>query len=295
MANRVKKIREHERVIWHHVSTDQDPADLGSRGGYVTNNELWQHGPSWLSGKTKWPPEIALQPSQETTEESKHIRQVQALSTASPQREEFDELLESYRLRKVLRIGAWIQRFIRNCRSPSAGREYGPLKTNETEQKTIWWIQRVQQEANKRGEVEGVKVLLNLQLNDTGVFQCRGRIAGQYPIFLPENSDFTRNVVEQAHLTTLHGGVASTMARVRERYWVPKLRRMVKKARSDCFGCVKFRSQAYQNPPPGNLPATRTEGSAPFQILGVDFAGPIATNQKRELKRKHIWCHTIIV
>ena len=121
----------------------------------------------------------------------------------------------------------------------------------------------MQQEADKRGEIEGVKVLLNLQLNDTGVLECRGRIAGQYPIFLPENSEFTRKVVEQAHLTTLHGGVASTMARVRERYWVPKLRRMVKKARSDCFGYVKFRSQAYQKPPSGNLPATRTEGSFP--------------------------------
>ena len=170
--------------------------------------------------------------------------------------------------------------------SPSADREYGPLKTNETEHKTIWWIQGVQQEANKRGEIEGVKVLLNLQLNDTGVLECRGRIAGQYSIFLPENSDFTRKVVEQAHLTTLYGGVASTMARLRERYWVPKLRRMVKKARSDCFGCVKFRSQAYQNPPPGNLPGTRTEGSAPFQVLGVDFAGPIRYQSKTRAQKK---------
>ena len=180
----------------------------------------------------------------------------------------------------MLRIGAWIQRFIRNCRSPSADRKYGPLKTNEIEHQTTWWIKRVQQEADKRGEIEGVKVLLNLQLNDTGVLECRGRIAGQYPIFLPVNSEFTRKVVEQAHLTTLHGGVALTMARVRERYWVPKLRRMVKKARSDCFGCVKFRSQAYQKPPPGNLSATRTEGSAPFQVLGVDFAGPIRYQSK---------------
>ena len=132
-----------------------------------------------------------------------------------------------------------------------------------------------------------MKVLLNLQRNDTGVLECRGRIEGQYPIFLPENSEFTRKVVEQAHVTTLHGGVASTMARVRERYWVPKLRRMVKKARSDCFGSVKFRSVAYQKPPPGNLPATRTEGSAPFQVPGVDFAGPIRTNRKREPPKRH--------
>ena len=239
VANRVKKIREHERVKWHRVTTDQNTADLESRGGYVTNSELWQHGPCWLSDKTKWPPEIALKPSKETTGELKHTRQVHALVTASPQR---DELLESYRLRKVLRIGAWIQRLIRNCRSLSAEREYAPLKTNEIGHQTTWWIKRVQHEADKRGEIEGVKVLLNLQPNETGVLECRGRIAEQYPIILPENSEFTRKVVEQAHFTTLHGGVTSTMAQVRERYWVPKLRRMVKKARSDCFGCVKFRS-----------------------------------------------------
>ena len=296
VANRVKKIREHERVIWHHVTTDQNPTDLGSRGGYVTNNELWQHGPSWLSDKTKWPPEIALKPSKETTDELKHTRQVHALVTASPQRDEFDELLESYRLREVLRIGAWIQRFIRNCRNPSAEREYGPLKTNEIEHQNDLVDQTcTARSRQKRGLIEGVKELLNLQPNDTGVLECRRRIAGQYPIFLPEKSEFTRKVVEQARLTTLHGGVASTMARVRERYWVPKLRRMVKKARSDCFGCVKFRSQAYQKPPPGNLPATRTEGSAPFQVLGVDFAGPIRYQSKTRAQKRHIWCYTVVV
>jgi hypothetical protein len=78
----------------------------------------------------------------------------------------------------------------------------------------------VQQEAVNNGEVESVKVMLNLQPNDVGILECRGRIVGEYQIFLPENSTFTKRVVEQAHLTTLHGGVASTMARVRERYRV---------------------------------------------------------------------------
>ena len=41
VANRVKKIREHDRVSWHHVPTKENPADLGSRGGSVVENELW--------------------------------------------------------------------------------------------------------------------------------------------------------------------------------------------------------------------------------------------------------------
>ena len=36
VANRVRKIKEHEIDEWRHVPTDQNPADLGSRGGSVT-------------------------------------------------------------------------------------------------------------------------------------------------------------------------------------------------------------------------------------------------------------------
>ena len=76
------------------------------------------------------------------------------------------------------------------------------------------------------------------------------------------------------------------MAKVRERYWVPRFRRLVKKIRKGCHGCKRFQSKPYQTPPPGNLPTTRTQGSTPYQVLGVDFAGPIkyALKSKREAK-----------
>ena len=76
------------------------------------------------------------------------------------------------------------------------------------------------------------------------------------------------------------------MAQVREHHWVPKLRRLVKRIRSKCSGCVKFRTRAYLNPPPGNLPPTRTKGSTPFEVLGVDFAGPIRYQTKAKATRK---------
>ena len=54
-----------------------------------------------------------------------------------------------------------------------------------------------------------------------------------------------------------------------------KLRRLVKHVRSKCYGCLRFRAGAYEKPPPGKLPSTRTQGTTPFQVVGVDFAGPI--------------------
>ena len=49
VANRVQKIQQHREIIWCHVPTDQNPADLGSTGGTMTSMSLWIHGPPWLS------------------------------------------------------------------------------------------------------------------------------------------------------------------------------------------------------------------------------------------------------
>ena len=91
---------------------------------------------------------------------------------------------------------------------------------------------------------------------------------------------------QQAHLVTLHGGVVLAMAKVREAYWVPRLCHLVKRARRNCWGCKRFRAHAYQSPPPGNLPSTRMQGCRPFQVIGVDFLGPICYQSKAKTESK---------
>ena len=94
------------------------------------------------------------------------------------------------------------------------------------------------------------------------------------------------SLVHHAHISTLHGGVGMTMAKVREHHWVPRLRQLAKKIRSKCHGCKRFQAKAFQTPPPGKLPSTRTQGTAPFQVLGVDFAGPIKYQVKGKKEKK---------
>ena len=76
------------------------------------------------------------------------------------------------------------------------------------------------------------------------------------------------------------------MAKLRERFRVPRLRRLVKKLRGSCNGCKKFQAKPYPVPPPGSLPITRTQGSIPFQVVGVDFAGPIRYQQNPKKEGK---------
>ena len=76
-------------------------------------------------------------------------------------------------------------------------------------------------------------------------------------------------------MKTLHGGVGLTMTHVRESYWIPKLRQLTKRIIIRCHGCIRFRAVALAKPPTAPLPTDRTEGYRPFQVIGIDFAGPI--------------------
>ena len=95
-----------------------------------------------------------------------------------------------------------------------------------------------------------------------------------------------KKLVMHADLQTLQGGVSLTMAKIREKYWIPRLRRLTKRVISECHGCKRFHVTALANPPTGNLPKERIEASVPFKSIGVDFAGPIKyfSKKKREMK-----------
>ena len=152
-----------------------------------------------------------------------------------------------------------------------------------------WWIKRVQLQDSITAHHERTKVALNLQKNVEGLLECRGRIQGKYLVYLPSNAPFTRKLVERVHVETLHGGVGLTMAAVREDYWVPKLRRLVKSVRTDCWGCKRSRAAAFVAPPPGQLPEDRTTGeqlSKSWELILQDQYDTVELASERE---KPIW------
>ena len=115
---------------------------------------------------------------------------------------------------------------------------------------------------------------------------CRGRIQGSYPIYLPPDTLLTERIVHDKHVLSLHGGVGLTMSFVRQQYWVPRLRQLTKRVIRGCYGCKKFQVTAFSNPAVGNLPTDRTEGSTPFEVVGLDFAGPIGYKLKTKKEGK---------
>ena len=152
--------------------------------------------------------------------------------------------MQKWDLWKTIRVGSWVSRFIRNCRAKRQQRTTGPITTEETNSQIEFWERRTQIRCQSTTKFQEDQLQLNLQKNKDGLYECRGRIQGDYPIYLPDNTLFSGKLVMHAHAQTLHGGVGLTMTKIREKYWIPRLRRLTKQVIRKCHGCKRFQVTA---------------------------------------------------
>ena len=246
-------------------------------------------GPVWLSQPENWPVQIQIKPSNKSESESRMVKEV--MKDAIEKEADFvDYLLVKFNLTKVVRILAWVKRFIDNFLYGKKVK--GPLVTDETQKQTQFLIKRAQFESEELESFKDDSARLNLQKNGDEIYVCQGRIQGEYPVYLPAKHVLSEMVVKQAHARTLHGGVGLIMSKVREEFWIPKLRALAKKILNRCYGCKRFHTAAEPSPPPGNLPRERTEGMTPFEVVGVDYAGPIDYRGKKNESKSYVLVYT---
>ena len=128
-------------MIWHYVPTGENSVDIRSRGGNINHNNLWKHGPPWLSVPAQWPAQGAL----ESTPESQ---------------------IEVHSLQKVLRITAWVGRFITNCRRGNCRKEdCSHMDSHEVQEQREWWIRCAQNTVRNDQQFHVDRQQLNLQEN----------------------------------------------------------------------------------------------------------------------------------
>ena len=69
VQNRLDHINSKPPIQSHYVGTDENPADIGSRG--CNTNKLpktWLQGPTWLQNKDNWPKQKEIVPTKESEE-----------------------------------------------------------------------------------------------------------------------------------------------------------------------------------------------------------------------------------
>ena len=101
------------------------------------------------------------------------------------------------------------------------GKTAKPLTTKEIESFENVSVKTIQTKIQETLEFKDGAEKLNLQLDKTRrIYICKGRITGDYLIYIPSNTLMSEKLVAHGQLKTLHGRVSNTMAEVRERFWL---------------------------------------------------------------------------
>ena len=110
-------------------------------------------------------------------------------------------------------------------------------------------------------------------LDDQHLIRSQGRTNNapvseltKFPVLLPTYHPFTKLVVLSTHVQQLHSGVNSTLAAIRQRFWIPKAKKLLKNVLRKCVICRKQGGKLYLVPDSPPLPTWRLEDLPPFTI-----------------------------
>ena len=112
----------------------------------------------------------------------------------------------------------------------------GPLTSEEIMRARELWVKRAQRNIMEMKETLSWRLVRD---ECGGILRCQGRIQGYCPICL-EESLFAEKLIRYTHEKVMHMGVANTMGALREIWWIPKMRSLVKKVIRNCNVCKVF-------------------------------------------------------
>ena len=128
---------------------------------------------------------------------------------------------------------------------------------------------------------------LNLTKNENGIYECHGRIIGDYPIFIPTG----RKACWEGSLFDIAWGSDINNGKYSSKILDTTFKKLTKTVIHQCNSCNKFEAFIYFGPVPGQLPTDRTNGYWAFPAVGLDYAGPIFYKGKTKTWSLHSTYH----
>lgn len=284
---------------WRHCAGVENPADLPSRGmsfASLKGNPLWLHGPDWLHSQD-WQahpddPNITTIPApDECKSEMKRRSAVHSLITIQECSTQVSNIIDvrayssTYRLYRVTSL---VLRFIDRIRCQ--------VDESTMKKAKLYWIKDCQSNLLQDSRFPTWKRNLGLFQDDSGIWRCHGRmqnsclsVSERAPILLSKTHQLTKLIVTEAHLQVFHNGVKETLTQLRSEYWLVKGRQFVRSVIYACVVCKKHEGKPCQSNPSPPLPEHRVTQSRPFQVTGIDFAGPFFVRATDATGTTKVW------
>ncbi|XP_053399566.1 uncharacterized protein LOC128556996 [Mercenaria mercenaria] len=231
VQNRVKEMQTLIKYYpWYYCPTYDNLSDLLTRGipaDQLLQNNLWNSGPSWIQNQYNWPVWKRTENQMQTTTKTQttfsdislpsdttKISVVCSIKCSTNEGIHQVINIEKYnKYFKLLRVTAYILRFISNCRNTQT-KLTDELTTAEFENAEIRWL-KCCQESTYPDEMSSLKSnttknplvkQLPLFVDKNGIIRCEGRIHNaplsdvtKFPYLLPNRHPLTRLIVLDTH------------------------------------------------------------------------------------------------
>ncbi|XP_075163102.1 uncharacterized protein LOC142235727 [Haematobia irritans] len=318
VENRVSEILEYSyESQWRWCPTSKNPADKATRAHFPFKydpEDEWKNGPEFLiQSEFDWPNECNILGISDRCKEELKQKHMTCAAIESP------SILEKIvngnsKYIKVRRIVAWILRFINNTRQVIHGdeifrHELSAEEISEAEnliliqiQKETFWEEY--SDISKGKPVSKSSPLLTLLpfLDEKGIIRANGRLQNatclseqaRNPVILPKGHRYSRLVVEYYHRKNCHQNSAKVICDVREKFWIPSIRSLLRSVEMQCNSC-KLRKAKHSQPVMAALPIDRvTPFVRPFSYTGVDIFGPFNIKIRRSTEKRYVALFTCL-
>lgn len=312
--NRLRKIRAlFGREHWFHVATQDNPADVISRGCSVKElMGIWTTGPELIYDSCYSPVNKFITDEVNTDE----IVAINVIPTEkSVPVSQLNIMTKFSSFKKTVKIMAWVKRAIKIMTRTQGYKRVPPFTMEsvlplsadeilEARNTIIRAVQQIYYNVEIKSLMKGQPILngplrtKNAFLDESNVLRIGSRIQlvefdydERNPIVLPPvalKSDLENHlsyqVIFDSHLDNMHGGVSSTMCDIKQRYHVPNLRSGVKNRITNCQSCARARARV-KSQIMGNLPKQIVVKNPAFFHVTLDYAGPIKLKTKKRWGR----------
>ena len=171
-------------------------------------------------------------------------------------------------LNKTLRVNALVIHFTRKLREKTKSNTVTAIDMKHARNALLQSVQqfyygeiRSKIKDKAKGKRPAIIHQLGLYLDDDGLIRCRGRLQytqlphnTKFPILMPKESHLSTLIVRATHSMVLHGSVRETLTELRQSYWIPKGRQLVKKEIRKCVTCRKVEGPPFRSVNSSPLP-----------------------------------------
>lgn len=286
VGTRVAEIqRESDPNDWWWVSSQNNPADMLTRSVSVEDigsNSVWQNGPEFLRlPMDQWP----VKQNHLTDVPDKICHTLICDDSAFPS-DRLDQTVPHVNLNvidlqrfssypKLLRVTSRIMAAVKARSLKAIGKDISSCDMIRAEK---LWVKEAQ--IKYLGDWQKRFQRLGPAMNEEGIIFVGSRMKAwlrqnwnnDMYMLLPSNHNFTHLYLSHLHKID-HSGVESTIAKLRRKFWVPGVTRVVKSIKHRCVTCKRLDPQS-TGQKMGELVKERLTPSPPFCHTACDIFGP---------------------